>query len=208
MESFHLLFPGTRYIIARIKGILDNRDTRRYAELRKTVLFIAMSLDGYIADINGGTGWLEGQEPGGNDLVSYEEFVQDVDTVVMGANTYRRIVTELSPGEWAYPDLTSYIITHTLKQSTDGIRFTDESPCQLVNRLRGEAGKDIWICGGASVVGQLTREDLIDRYYINVIPVILGNGIRLFAPSGKGRKLKLIRTRSYNGITDLVYERR
>lgn len=176
--------------------------------MRKVILFIAMSLDGYIADIHGGTGWLEGQASGENDMVSYEEFIQHIDTVMMGANTYRQLVTELSPNEWVYADLTSYIITRHPKESTEQIRFTEEDPCQLVNRLKREAGKDIWICGGASIVNQLMRADLIDQYYINVIPTILGNGIRLFDTMENELKLKLISTRSYNGITDLVYERR
>jgi len=172
------------------------------------VLFIAMSLDGYIADIHGGTGWLEGQVSGENDMVSYEEFTQNIDTVIMGANTYRQLVTELSPNEWVYSNFTSYIITHAPKKSTDKIRFTDEHPSQLVNRLKNETGKDIWICGGASIAKQLMQADLIEQYYINVIPVILGNGIRLFDNSEKELKLKLIKTRSYNGIVDLVYEKR
>lgn len=176
--------------------------------MRKTILFIAMSLDGYIADINGGTGWLEGHVAGENDLASYEEFIQNIDTVIMGANTYHQLVTELSPDEWVYPNLTSYIITHTPKQSTDKIRFTNEPPCQLVNRLKKEAGKDIWICGGAAIAHQLMQADLVEQYYINVIPTILGSGIRLFPPFEEEIKLKLIQTRSYNGITDLVYEKR
>lgn len=92
------------------------------------------------------------------------------------------------------------------KKVTDKIRFTDEYPCQLVNHLKNEKGKDIWICGGASIISQLMKENLIDQYYINVIPTILGNGIRLFDTSDKELKLKLIKTINYNGITDLVYE--
>lgn len=176
--------------------------------LRKVILFIAMSLDGCIADLNGGTQWLGGQTPGENDMVSYEEFIQDVDTVIMGANTYHQLVTELSPDKWMYPNLTSYIVTHSPEQSTDKIRFTDENPCQLIKHLKAESGKDIWICGGAAIVNQLVRADLIDQYYINVIPIILGGGIHLFDTLGKEIKLRLIKTRSYNGITDLVYERR
>lgn len=176
--------------------------------MRKIVLFIAMSLDGCIADSGGGTEWLEGQIPGENDMVSYEKFILNVDTVIMGANTYRQLITELSPNEWIYPTLTSYVVTHSPQQSTDKIHFTDEDPCQLVNRLKAEAGKDIWVCGGANIVQQLIRADLIDQYYFNIIPVILGNGIHLFDMLQKEIKLKLIKTYSYNGITDLVYERR
>lgn len=176
--------------------------------MRKIVLFIAMSLDGYIADPGGGIQWLEGETAGENDMVSYEEFVKDIDTVLMGAKTYRQLVTELSPDEWVYSDFTSYIITHHPGTSTDAIRFTDESPVTLVNRLKSQPGKVIWICGGASIVNQLIRENLIDQYYINVIPTILGGGIHLFNTIDREIKLKLVYTGNYNGITDLVYERR
>lgn len=176
--------------------------------MRKIVLFIAMSLDGCIADSSGGIGWLEGQTSGEDDMVSYKEFIQNIDTVIMGANTYRQLITELSPNEWTYPNLTSYIITHSPEPPKEKIRFTDENPCQLVKRLKNEVGKDIWICGGAKIVRQLMQADLIDQYYINVIPTILGTGIYLFDMLEKEIKLKLIQTKSYNGITDLVYERR
>ena len=176
--------------------------------MRKIVLFIAMSLDGYIADPHGGVAWLGGESPGEDDMTSYQEFIKDIDTVILGASTYRQLVTELSPGAWVYPDFTSYIITHHPEQSTDQIRFTEESPAQLAARLKVEPGKDIWVCGGASIVRQLVQNDLIDRYYINVIPTILGGGIRLFDTSGQEIRLKLIQTKCYNGITDLVYERR
>lgn len=176
--------------------------------MRKIVLFIAMSLDGYIADTDGGVGWLSGQTPDADDMVSYDKFIKDIDIVIMGAKTYHQIATELSPDDWIYHGLTSYIITHHPTQSTDEIKFTDEDPSQLVNRLKAEKGKDIWICGGAAIVGQLIKDDLIDKYYISVIPTILGGGIRLFDAAEKEMKLKLIETQSYNGITDLVYERR
>lgn len=186
--------------------------------MRKIILFIAMSLDGYIADENGGVGWLEGQMPGGDDIASYEEFIQDIDTVIMGARTYHQLATELSAEGWVYADLTSYVITHHPECDRDHIIFTRESPGELVRRLKEKEGKDIWICGGAKIVKQLVKEDLIDRYYMNMIPTILGGGIRLFGDSAGSRddsgqspaeiKLKLVKTKSYNGITDLVYERR
>jgi len=77
-----------------------------------------------------------------------------------------------------------------------------------VRRLTKEEGKDIWICGGAEVVRQLMREDLIDIYYLTVIPVILGKGIRLFGGLDQEINLRLRKTQTYNGITDLVYERK
>lgn len=176
--------------------------------MRKVVLFIAMSLDGYLADSEGKVGWLGGQ---GNDeemIDSYSEFVEHVDTVVMGWNTYYQVVTELSPEEWVYGNLESYVVTHRDGFSAERIRFTGKEPCSLVRELKEKGGKDIWICGGADIVRQLMAEDLIDMYYISVIPMLLGKGIRLFQESGREIPLKLVKTRSYDGITDLVYERR
>lgn len=181
--------------------------------MRKVVLFIAMSLDGYIADRRGGVNWLGGQSADAESMVPYSAFIKDVDTVIMGRNTYRQISTELSPAEWIYSDLTSYVISHNPAaanpySSADRILFTDEAPCGLVKKLKAESGKTIWICGGAEIVRQLMEEDLIDTYYISVIPTILGGGIRLFPALEQEMKLKLTGTQQYNGITDLIYERR
>ena len=78
----------------------------------------------------------------------------------------------------------------------------------MVKKLKSENGKNIWICGGANLVQQLMRNDLIDDYYITVIPTLLGSGIRLFGNTEKEIKLKLLKTQTYNGITDLIYTRR
>lgn len=77
-----------------------------------------------------------------------------------------------------------------------------------MERLTQETEKDIWICGGASVVNQAVKLNLIECYWVSVIPTILGNGIRLFDSENPELKLKLISTQCYNGMTDLVYERR
>lgn len=176
--------------------------------MRKVSLFIAMSLDGYIAGKDGNINWLHGQDPDQEDMVSYFEFIKDVDTVIMGWNTYHQIITELSPEEWMYKDLTSYVITHKILPATKNIKFENENVCELVKALKRKAGKDIWICGGASVIHPLIRDNLIDKFHISIIPTILGEGIRLFEITDKEIKLKLMKTQNYNGITDLIYEYR
>nr|WP_276895636.1 dihydrofolate reductase family protein [Dysosmobacter welbionis] len=176
--------------------------------MRTVTLFIAMSLDGCIADPQGGVDWLAGQEDSAEELDSYSEFLKETDTVIMGWNTYHQIVTELSPDHWVYDMLTAYVVTHRDLPSSDAIRFTKTDPAELVKKLRSENGKGIWICGGARIVQQLMRTDLIDRYDITVIPTLLGDGIRLFESSGQEVKLKLLKTQSCNGMVNLVYERR
>lgn len=176
--------------------------------MRKICLFIAMSLDGYIADSKGGVDWLVGQGNDDENIDAYSDFAKNVDTVLMGWNTYHQIITELSPNEWVYNDFTTYVVTHNKHTSSDKICFTDESPVELVKKLREENGKDIWICGGANLIQQLVREDLIDCYYLTVIPTILGSGIRLFENAKHEIKLRLLNIQSYNGMTDLIYTRR
>ena len=122
--------------------------------MKKISLFIAMSLDGYIADSKGSVEWLTGQGNDEDNIDSYSEFVKDIDTVVMGWNTYHQIVTELSPNEWVYNDFTTYVVTHNQKTSSDWLNFTNESSVDLVKKLREESGKDIWICGGATLIQQ------------------------------------------------------
>lgn len=176
--------------------------------MRKIVLFIAMSLDGYIADCNGNVDWLNGQNEKEENMDVYSNFIKDVDTVIMGWNTYHQVVTELSPTEWVYDELTSYVITHRKLPSTNKIIFTEKAPWDVVNELKQKQGKNIWICGGANMIQQLVEKDFIDEYYISVIPTILGSGISLFGNTSKEIKLKLVHTQTYNGITDLVYTRR
>lgn len=175
--------------------------------MRNVTLFIAMSLDGYIADENGGVAWLAGQEPDAEMPDTYSEFVQGVDTVLMGWNTYHQVVAELSPDAWPYEELMTYVLTHRTCDAREGVCFTSEDPASLVRSLRAESGKGIWVCGGANLLRQLMCEDLIDAYYITVVPTLLGGGIRLFGEVPGERRLRLVKTQSYNGMVDMVYER-
>ena len=202
--------------------------------MREVVLYIAMSLDGYIADRNGKVDWLEGQEEGREAADSYGEFVKTVDTVIMGWNTYDQVVTELSPDQWVYENLHTFVMTHRTEPDCvpagARISFYQGNPCGLVKRLKGQEGKNLWISGGADLIGQLMAEDLIDLYRISVIPTILGGGIRLFGtltpgtskpglrkqdsetpqpgPQNLERKLRLLDIRTDNGITELIYRKR
>lgn len=176
--------------------------------MRKCKLFIAMSLDGYIADDKGKVDWLKGQGNDDENVDSYSEFVKGIDTVLMGWNTYDQIVNELSKDQWIYEDFMTYVITHKDIDGLNNIRFTDKNPVDLIKELKTKEGKDIWICGGAALVNQLVENNIIDVYYITVIPTILGSGIRLFEQGKQEILLKLVKTQAYNGMVDLVYTKR
>ena len=173
--------------------------------MRRTVLYIAMSLDGDIADRAGEVDWLYGSGEGEG---SYGEFSRTVGTVIMGRTTYDQITTVLSPGDWPYCGMSCYVVTNRPAAPAEGVTFTSEPPSALVRRLREGSGRDIWICGGASVANALMRADLIDVYRISVIPTLLGGGIRLFGPLDRELRLDFVSSSESGGITELCYTRR
>ena len=162
--------------------------------MRKVKLFIAMSVDGH-------EDCLENES-------TYSEFIKNIDTVLMGWNTYNQIITELSPDNWVYDNLLTYVFTHREQQDSDKIIFTSDNLEELIKKLKGVEGKDIWICGGADLVQQAISSDVIDEYLISIVPTILGNGIKLFSQNDAEHKLKLIKTITNNGIVELNYIRR
>lgn len=177
--------------------------------MKKVILYIAMSLDGYIADKDNSVDWLCGDGSNNQEEGSYDEFIKTIDTVIMGYTTYHQITNELAREKWPYQGLTTYVIKHHQCVSKDGIIFTNEKPNDLIIRLKKSDGKKgIWICGGASIVKQLIEFDLIDEYYVTLIPTILGKGTRLFNDGHKEIKLSLIEKYSYNGMVEIRYRKR
>ena len=176
--------------------------------MRPVTLFIAVSLDGCLADQEGGVDWLAGQDPAVQDLDTYPEVIREGDTVIMGWNTYHQVTTQLAPGAWPYGGLTAYVVTHRAPPPAAGVTFTDADPCRLVRELRETPGRGIWICGGADIVQPLVAEDLINVYRLSVIPSLLGGGKRLFGPAPEALPLRLTGCREGNGIVELTYVRR
>ena len=173
--------------------------------MRDVVLFIAVSLDGYIASPDGGIDWLGGESAEASDSGSYERFIAGVSDIVMGYTTYHQLTTELLPGAWPYDKQTTYVLTHRKAEQESGVVLTSESPSALIARLKSQPGGEIWICGGASVANQFLRAGLVDRFHLNVMPTIRGAGIRLFDALEQPIPLTLLSTERYNGIVDLVY---
>lgn len=176
--------------------------------MRKVKLYIALSLDGYIADNNGGVSWLGGQNETYQGDYGYSDFISGIDTVIMGYTTYHQVTTELSPGEWVYEGMMSYVLTHRQMADTGEIKFINQPLHELVALLKQQEGKAIWICGGASIINQLIEHDLIDEYHLTVMPILLGSGIRLFEEHENQNLLELMSTSSVNGVLNCIYQRR
>ena len=170
---------------------------------RKVVLYIAMSLDGFIAGPNDDISFLETAVQEGEDY-GYADFIDTVDTVVMGKRTYDKV---LSMGyEYPHKHLESYIINRYSNEQKGNIRFYNGSLYDLINQLRLRSGKNIFCDGGAYVVNELLKHDLIDEFIVSIIPVVLGNGLRLFNNDNMSSRLKLISSQSYkSGLVKLHY---
>lgn len=176
--------------------------------MRKVILYIAMSLDGYIADDNGGVDWLLGEDHTNNEDNGYSKFIEHIDTIIMGKTTYNQIVNELSIDVWPYPQQTSYIITSSKIDYKENIIAYNGNIKDLVTKLKQENGKDIWLVGGAQLVKYFMKNDLIDQWQISIIPSIIGMGIKLFKEGNYLKLLHLESTSINNGICELVYTRR
>lgn len=177
--------------------------------MKKAVLYIAVSLDGYIADSRGLVEWIKGDDDAVEPEDTFTPFFSNVDTVIMGRKTFDQIVAELSPGRWPYAGATTYVLTHRNDtDATGNIVFKNMDVCLLLEELKRDAGDNIWICGGAEVVRPLVGKNMIDTYHLAIIPVILGGGIRLFDGSAPKIDLTLVETKRYNGIVEVVYSRR
>lgn len=176
--------------------------------MRNVVLYIALSLDGYIADEKGGIDWLGGQESDAPEDDSYHDFIAGIDTVIMGHTTYQQIVTELSPEIWPYKGLETFVLTRQPQQNASQVTFVNQPADHLVETLKQEHGRSIWICGGANVVTQLLKKDMIDEFHLTIIPTLLGGGTRLFAGHGTEIPLRLLSSSSKNGMVSCIYRRR
>ncbi|AHM58187.1 hypothetical protein EAL2_808p06840 (plasmid) [Peptoclostridium acidaminophilum DSM 3953] len=170
---------------------------------RKVILYIAQSLDGFIADENGGIDWLAAVELPGEDY-GYSDFINNVDTVIMGRRTYE---TVLSFGiEFPHKDIECYVMSTTLEGFNPDVEFFNGDIGDLIRMLELEDGKDIFIDGGSEVVRELRERDLIDEYIISIVPILLGKGTRLFKESSNRRNLRLLESKAFeSGLVQVRY---
>ena len=170
---------------------------------RKLILYIAMSLDGFIAKLDSDISFLFEVEKEGEDY-GYSTFFESVDTIIVGRKTYDKI---LSMGiEWPYGSREVYILTRSAKPDSGHLLFYSGNLTDLISNLRSQEGKHIYYNGGAETVHQLLMDDLLEEMIISIIPVILGDGIPLFKEDLQKKELRLIGAESFEkGLVQLHY---
>lgn len=170
---------------------------------RKAVLFIASSLDGYIAEKDESLEWLFKVEGEGDNGIA--EFYDTVDTVIMGKKTYDWIMNH-NGKEFPYKDKECYVFTRSAIEDTEHVKFVNPDITHFVNKLKSRQGKNIWIVGGGGLLHSFLQENALDEIIITVAPAILGQGIPLFKEGDYQSDLLLKGTRTFNQFVELHYE--
>ncbi|MBP6744042.1 dihydrofolate reductase [bacterium] len=167
---------------------------------RRVVLYVANSLDGYIAREDGSVDWLFDPYAHG-----YEFFYEDVDTVIMGRKTYDQA---LSFEEAPYSSKRAIIFSRTAKPSPyAGLEYTTEPPQDVVRKLKEEDGGMIWLVGGREISELLIANELVDELIVSIHPKILISGIPLVASKDCAVDLKLVTYEVFkSGLVQLRYE--
>lgn len=169
----------------------------------KASVFIATSLDGFIARQDGGLDWLPA---GGGEPHGYDEFMATVDALVIGRKTFE---TVLSFGGWAYGQKPVVVLSTTLAEPKwpEGAvcEVMAGSPREICNRLRERGWKHLYIDGGITIQ-RFIEAGLIQRMIITRIPILLGNGVPLFGPLSRDVRFEHVATRSYaSGLVQSEY---
>ncbi len=175
--------------------------------MKKIKLYIAVSLDGYIARPDGDLEWLtQFPNPDKTDY-GYNELLATVDTVIMGGRTYRELLC--MDIIWPYKGMDTCVISHHTWEEKENIRFITENIVETIVGLREKVGKDIWLVGGGEVIKLLLNHDLVDEMQICHVPLILGEGIPLFPKTSKESDWKLTGSTTYaSGIIKVEYQKK
>ena len=169
--------------------------------MRKVILGLGISLDGYIARPDGAVDFLFMPKD-----YSMGPFFKSIDTALMGRKTYD---VALKMGGGFGGPMVSYVFSRTLPAGErDGVIFTSGSPASVVGQLRKRRGKHIWMMGGGELVRDFLKADLVDELYIGVVPVLLGEGIPLFPAGFPQRNFALVKNETFSkGLIALTYKR-
>jgi len=174
----------------------------------KTTVYIATSVDGFIARKNGDIDWLpNGEDVEGGEDYGYQEFIDSVDALVMGRNTYE---LALSFDSWPYGAKAVFVLSSREVDIPSDIAKTVESLCapprEVVRRLSERGFKHLYIDGGKTIQKFLS-EGLIQRLIITKVPILIGTGIPLFSLLPHDVKLHHLETRQFkNGLVQSKYE--
>ena len=168
--------------------------------MRKLILSVAVSLDGFIEGPNGEYDWCVIDEE-----YDFAEFFDRVDTIFVGRKTYEMSLA-LGEGPPGFPKFKEYVFSTTLESVKEGATLIKGDILAEVEKIKAENGKDIWLFGGAALTTSLMNLGLVDELALAIHPILLGGGKPLFNNINDRINLTLVDTRKYSsGMVSLTY---
>ena len=170
---------------------------------REVILYIAASLDGYIAKKNNNLDWLLETHADGDN--GYNAMYEGIDTVIMGRKTYDYVIEHSE--QFPYPDKKCYVYSNTKSGRDEHVEFVKGDILPLINKLKAQAGRNIWLVGGAQLISDFIEHNLIHEYRLFITPHLLGGGIPLFKSGYSEKHLNLIDVKRNGQFVELVYRK-
>ena len=175
--------------------------------MRKIILGVAVSLDGFIEGPNGEYDWCFTDQDYG-----MTDFLSRIDAIFYGRKSYHLMMSfpadsSLAPENNAWAGMKNYVFSNTLKEAGKDFELVSGDISKEVKKIKQMKGKDIWLFGGASLASSLMNEGLVDELGLAVHPILLGQGKTLFTGIQKRVKLKLLDSKTYStGLVSLSYK--
>ena len=172
---------------------------------RKIIVNIATSADGYVARSDGNLDWLT-ERPAPKGFYGLPEFERSIDAKILGRKTFDR---SLELGARFSADAVHYVFSRRPPPASvpAGVYFVTDSIGAFAERLRAQAGKNIWMMGGGEIIGSFLDEDAIDEFIITVVPIFIGEGIPLLVPRRREVAVRLLGVQQFpDGVVQLHYE--
>jgi len=173
--------------------------------IRRMVVYIATSADGYIARLDGDVGWLDRARL--KDNYGYGEFFENIDTILCGRKTYDKGV-DMGMKSGAFGHQVKYYVFSRQRRGSliPGFEWASEPIRAVAQRLRGQPGKDIWMMGSGGIIASFLDEGEVDELRIHLMPILIGEGIPLIQPRHRSVRLKLLPSKAYPyGVVYLNY---
>ena len=169
--------------------------------MRKIILGLAVSLDGFIEGPNGEYDWcLTDQDYG------MSEFLKRFDSLFMGRKSYEQVLSMGDVAMPGFPKLKEYVFSNTLDTVRKDYVLISGDIAEQVNKIKNEPGKDIWLWGGAALTSSLMNLGMVDEISLAVHPILLGSGKYLFSQLNQRIHLALVDMKSYStGLVSLTY---
>lgn len=169
----------------------------------KLVFYGAISLDGYLAGAKDQLDWLLETDTGTS--TTYEKFFETIDATAMGRKTYEEAKKMLATEKF-YPEKENYVFSRQMQTDLTDAVVVDQDPVAFLSQLKKE--KTVWLVGGGKLLHPLLEADLIDEWYVQIAPVLLGTGKHLFEPGEYTTRLQFVDMTQMGELVEIHYQRK